>query len=205
MGNADTPLPMSFEQVGIRLMKEEMKITIRSFLRTVCSRFVKDFNEFTCMCEKHIPRPAENAKQKGGQVCSGTSEAERYEDMVEYDQDERLGTNIVVKQPTQNCYNIPRKAQAEVCKTDVHRYCEKFSNIFPFPVKKQSCHFEPKNISEPEMETRSKKTEKYSHIKDCKKQPRESHDQYNDMQGEEGLHIFRPLLYGESDLVTEIS
>ena len=34
----------------------------------------------------------------------------------------------------------------EVCKTDVHRYCEKFSNIFPFPVEKQNCHFEPKYL-----------------------------------------------------------
>ena len=32
--------------------------------------------------------------------------------------------------------------QVEVCKTDVHRYCEKFSNNFPFPVEKQNCHFE---------------------------------------------------------------
>merc|ERR1711954_418694 len=111
-----------------------------------------------------------------------------------------LGTNIVVKQPTQNCYNIPKKAQVEVCKTDVHRYCEKFSNVFPFPVKKQNCHFEPKKIWEPEMKTRPKKTKKYSYIKDCKEQPREIRDQCNDMRGKEGLYIIRPLLYGGSDL-----
>merc|ERR1719470_585578 len=40
--------------------------------------------------------------------------------------------------PKQDCYNIPRKIQVEVCKTDVHRYCEKFSNIFPFPVEEQN-------------------------------------------------------------------
>merc|ERR1712034_241985 len=55
------------------------------------------------------------------------------------------------RKPTQNCYNIPRKIQVEVCKTDVHRYCEKFSNIFPFPVEEQNCHFEPKKICELEM------------------------------------------------------
>ena len=48
------------------------------------------------------------------------------------------GTNIGVKQPTQDCCKPPRKAQTEVCKFDVHRYCEKFSNISPFPVKKQN-------------------------------------------------------------------
>merc|ERR1712240_296358 len=53
---------------------------------------------------------------------------------------------VCSRKPTQNCYNIPRKIQVEVCKTDVHRYCEKFSNIFPFPVEEQNCHFEPKKI-----------------------------------------------------------
>merc|ERR1712240_227352 len=45
---------------------------------------------------------------------------------------------VCERKPTQNCYNIPRKIQVEVCKTDVHRYCEKFSNIFPFPVEEQN-------------------------------------------------------------------
>ena len=65
----------------------------------------------------------------------------------------------------------------EVCKTDVHRYCEKFSNIFPFPVEEQNCHFEPKKICELEMKTRPKKAKKYSYTKDCKEQPREICDQ----------------------------
>merc|ERR1712059_212498 len=55
--------------------------------------------------------------------------------------------------PKQDCYNIPRKIQVEVCKTDVHRYCEKFSNIFPFPVEEQNCHFEPKKICELQQKT----------------------------------------------------
>merc|ERR1719233_926048 len=38
---------------------------------------------------------------------------------------------VCSRKPTQACYNIPRKIQVEVCKTDVNRYCEKFSNIFP--------------------------------------------------------------------------
>ena len=67
--------------------------------------------------------------------------------------------------------------QVEVCKTDVHRYCEKFSNIFPFPVEEQNCHFEPKKICELEMKTRPKKAKKYSYTKDCKEQPREICDQ----------------------------
>ena len=67
--------------------------------------------------------------------------------------------------------------QVEVCKTDVHRYCEKFSNVFPFPVEEQNCHFEPKKICELEMKTRPKKAKKYSYTKDCQEQPREICDQ----------------------------
>merc|ERR1711942_564392 len=84
---------------------------------------------------------------------------------------------VCSRKPTQNCYNIPRKIQVEVCKTDVHRYCEKFSNIFPFPVEEQNCHFEPKKICELETKTRPKKAKKYSYTKDCKEHPREICDQ----------------------------
>jgi len=84
---------------------------------------------------------------------------------------------VCKKTPKHDCYNIPRKIQVEVCKTDVHRYCEKFSNIFPFPVEEQNCHFEPKKICELEMKTRPKKAKKYSYTKDCKEQPREICDQ----------------------------
>merc|ERR1712055_698038 len=84
---------------------------------------------------------------------------------------------VCKRTPKQDCYNIPRKIQVEVCRTDIHRYCEKFSNVFPFPVEKQNCHFEPKKICELEMKTRPKKAKKYSYIKDCKEQPREICDQ----------------------------
>ena len=60
-----------------------------------------------------------------------------------------------------------------MCKTDVHRYCEKFSNIFPFPVEEQNCHFEPKKICELEMKVRPKKVEEYSYTKDSKEQSSE--------------------------------
>merc|ERR1712115_321239 len=76
-----------------------------------------------------------------------------------------------------SCYNIPRKTQVEVCKTGVHRNCEKFSNSFTLPAKEQIYCFEPKKIHELEMKTHPKKTKKYSYIKDCKKQPREICDQ----------------------------
>merc|ERR1711903_90176 len=84
---------------------------------------------------------------------------------------------VCTRTPKQDCYNIPRKIQVEVCKTDVHRYCEKFSNIFPFPGEEQNCRFEPKKICELQQKTRPKKAKKYSYTKDCKEQPREICDQ----------------------------
>ena len=88
-----------------------------------------------------------------------------------------LVNDILLFEVDKSCYNILRKTQDEVCRTDVHRNCEKFSNIVTFPVKEQSYNFEPKKIYELEMKTRPKKTKTDSYIKDCKEQPREICDQ----------------------------
>merc|ERR1712013_837452 len=108
VGDVDTSLPMLCEQLGIRLTKDEMKLNIRSLLRIVCSRFLGDFNGFTSMCEEHIPSPVDNAKQKVGQIYSGTSETERYEDMVGCDQDGRLMVHTTKQYPTEDttCFHV---------------------------------------------------------------------------------------------------
>jgi len=108
VGDVDTSLPMLCEQLGVRLTKEEMKLNIRSLLRIVCSRFLGDFTGFTSMCEEHIPSPVENAKQKVGQIYSGTCETERYEDMVECDQDGRLMVHTTKQYPTEDttCFHV---------------------------------------------------------------------------------------------------
>ena len=77
------------------------------------------------------------------------------------------------RKSTQNCYNFPIKIQVKACETDVHRYYEKLSSAFPFPVKEQNYHFEPKKTCEFEMKTRPKKAKKYNCIKDCKEQPKD--------------------------------
>lgn len=108
-------------------------------------------------------------------------------DTVEFDcireksprNDDQVQTQVVCKRtPTQNCYNISKKVQVEVCKTDVRRYCEKFSNVILFPVEKYHCHDEPKKICKLETKTRPKKIEKYSYVKDCKEVSRELCPQY---------------------------
>jgi len=75
--------------------------------------------------------------------------------------------------PKKDCHEIERKIQVEVCKTNVTRFCDKFTNVFPFTTKEQKCHFEPKKICQLDMKTRPKKAKKYSYEKKCKEEPRQ--------------------------------
>jgi len=81
------------------------------------------------------------------------------------------------RKPKEDCYEIPRKIQVEVCKTDVSRFCDKFTNVFPFTTKEQKCHFEPKKICQLDMKTRPKKAKKYTYEKQCKEEPRQICDE----------------------------
>ena len=108
VGQVDTCLPMLCDQLGIRLTKEETKLNVRPLLRIVCSRFLGSFTGFVSMCEKHVPSPVENAKQKVSQMYSGTSETERYEDMVQCDQDGRLMVHTTKQYPSEDttCFHV---------------------------------------------------------------------------------------------------
>lgn len=44
MGDVDTSLPRTLDELGIHLTKEELKLNIRPLLRLVCKKF---FGEFT--------------------------------------------------------------------------------------------------------------------------------------------------------------
>jgi len=72
------------------------------------------------------------------------------------------------KVPTKKCYDTPRKVHEEYCKPRSSRYCEKFTNEFPFPVEKQNCHTEPMKRCELETRSRPKKAKQYTYFKDCK-------------------------------------
>jgi len=77
-------------------------------LRLVCTRFLGDFTGFTSMVEEHIPSPVENAKQKVSQMYSGTTETERYDDMVDCNQDGRLMVHTTKQYPTEDttCFHV---------------------------------------------------------------------------------------------------
>ena len=103
-------------------------------------------------------------------TCTDVVELDRKRDKITKNDEYGQKGGMHDRKPTQNCYSFPRKIQVEVCKTDVQRYCEKFSNIFPFLVEEQNCHSEPTRICKLEMKNGLKKTKKYSHTKE---QPRE--------------------------------
>ena len=71
------------------------------------------------------------------------------------------------KQPKKICDQDEMKSiqplgdTQESSQSDVQRYCKKFSNVFPFPVRKQNCHSELKKIYKLEMKTCTKKTKKH--------------------------------------------
>ena len=90
VGDIDKSLPMLSEQLRARQVKGEMKSSIRTLLRIVCSSSVGNFNELTSMCEEHIPSSVENAKQKD----DGTPKTKRSKDMAGYGQDGRLAEHM---------------------------------------------------------------------------------------------------------------
>merc|ERR1711962_325869 len=65
-------------------------------------------------------------------------------------------------------YDGKGAVQCEICKPQTSKYCEKFTNEFPYPVEKQNCHTEPMKKCELESRTRPKKAKKYIYNKECK-------------------------------------
>ena len=102
-----------------------------------------------------MKKVVKNSVKKATKKSSGTIQEEK-----EIKNDDGSKGGVCSRKPTQDYHSIPRKIQVDVCKTDEHRQCEKFSNIFQFPVKEQDCHSEPKKIYEVETKTRPKKAKK---------------------------------------------
>ena len=77
----------------------------------MCSRILGDFNEFTSMCEEHIPSPLENAKQKD----DGTPKTDRHEDRVGYDQDGRQVVHIIKQYLIEGtaCFHVLGRAMSD--------------------------------------------------------------------------------------------
>jgi len=80
---------------------------------------------------------------------------------------------VCARFPRKQCHKVPRKVLVELCEMKNHQYCEKFSNVVPYPVEEQNCHFEPKRICEIQEMSRPKKVKKYSYIEECVEEERE--------------------------------
>merc|ERR1719244_210598 len=72
------------------------------------------------------------------------------------------------KVPTKKCYDTPRKVRKDVCKPRSSKYCEKFTNDFPYPVEKQNCHSEPMKRCELERRSNPKRAKQYAYHKQYK-------------------------------------
>ncbi|KAM6399367.1 116 kDa U5 small nuclear ribonucleoprotein component-like [Rhynochetos jubatus] len=87
VGDVDTTLPRTLDELGIHLTKEELKLNIRPLLRLVCKKFFGKFTGFVDMCVQHIPSPKVGAKTKIEHTYTGGVDSDLGEAMSECDPD----------------------------------------------------------------------------------------------------------------------
>ncbi|NXV22901.1 U5S1 protein, partial [Cepphus grylle] len=87
VGDVDTTLPRTLDELGIHLTKEELKLNIRPLLRLVCKKFFGEFTGFVDMCVQHIPSPKVGAKMKIEHTYTGGVDSDLGEAMSECDPD----------------------------------------------------------------------------------------------------------------------
>uniref|UniRef100_A0A8C4YLG7 116 kDa U5 small nuclear ribonucleoprotein component n=1 Tax=Gopherus evgoodei TaxID=1825980 RepID=A0A8C4YLG7_9SAUR len=87
VGDVDTTLPHTLDELGIHLTKEELKLNIRPLLRLVCKKFFGEFTGFVDMCVQHIPSPKVGAKTKIEHTYTGGVDSDLGEAMSECDPD----------------------------------------------------------------------------------------------------------------------
>ncbi|XP_042331114.1 116 kDa U5 small nuclear ribonucleoprotein component [Sceloporus undulatus] len=87
VGDVDTTLPRTLDELGIHLTKEELKLNIRPLLRLVCKKFFGEFTGFVDMCVQHIPSPKAGAKTKIEHTYTGGVDSDLGEAMSECDPD----------------------------------------------------------------------------------------------------------------------
>lgn len=103
VGDVDTSLNDTLNELNIRVTKEEMKMNIRPLLRLVCNRFLSDFSGFVEMCVEHVKSPLDNAKTKVDHIYTGPKEGLIYDDMVKCNQNGVLMVHSSKMYPTDDC------------------------------------------------------------------------------------------------------
>lgn len=103
VGDVDTTLTDTLNELNIRITKEEIKSNIRPLLRLVCNRFMGDFSGFVDMCVTHIKSPLDNAKNKVDHIYTGPKEGLLYSDMTTCNQNGNLMVHSSKMYPTDDC------------------------------------------------------------------------------------------------------
>lgn len=87
VGDVDTTLVDTLDELGIKLTKSELKLNIRPLLKLICARFFGEFTGFTDMLAEHIPSPVANAFNKVQHCYSGSLELSKGDDDEEQDEE----------------------------------------------------------------------------------------------------------------------
>ncbi|CBY20276.1 unnamed protein product [Oikopleura dioica] len=85
IGDVDTSLAETVDQLGIRLSKTELKMNIRPLLRIVCSRFFGDFSSFVEMIAEKVPSAKEGNTRIMQDAYAGTMKSDFAQEVVKCD------------------------------------------------------------------------------------------------------------------------
>jgi len=139
---------------------------------TIYNSKVMTKDDYQCL-ELETPRCHVEEKEIMEEICKYSTEFDCSKEARD-DPDGYADKATVCKaKPTTHCYEVPRMLREEVCTQEMLRYCEKFSNEYPYPVERQNCHFDRRRICEVQSRKRVKKAKRYSYSQDCSPVSRE--------------------------------
>ena len=84
IGDVDTSLAKTVQELGIHLSKTELKMNIRPLLRVVCSRFFGDFTGFVDMIADKIPAAKHGVQRIVNDAYSGSLKTDFVKERVDY-------------------------------------------------------------------------------------------------------------------------
>lgn len=103
IGDVDSTLADTLDELNIRVTKEEMRCNIKPLMRLICNRFLGDLSGFVDMCVEHIKSPLDNAKDKVNHIYTGPKEGLLYDNMIDCNQNGNLMVHSSKMYPTDDC------------------------------------------------------------------------------------------------------
>eukprot|EP00040_Diaphanoeca_grandis_P038596 m.256846 g.256846 ORF g.256846 m.256846 type:complete len:980 (+) comp34757_c0_seq1:238-3177(+) len=99
-GDVDAKLPALIDELGITMLKSEMKMNVRCVLKIVCSRFFGNATGFVDMIRDHVKSPRANAETKVRHTYSGQLDDDLGDDMMNCNAEGPLMVNITKLYPS---------------------------------------------------------------------------------------------------------